>query len=386
MSITRPKTRPANPNFSSGPCAKRPGWTVEALSDALVGRSHRSKPGKAKLRAVIDETRALLGIPDDYRVGIVPASDTGAVEMAMWSLLGVRPVDMVGWESVGKGWITDATKQLALADCRTITADYGELPDLHSVRAEADVVFTWNGTTAGVRVPNLDWLREDREGLAICDATSAVFAMDVPFDKLDVVTWSWQKVLGGEAAHGMLVLSPRAATRLETFAPERPLPKIFRMMKGGAINEGIWQGATINTPSMICVEDALDALRWARSVGGLPGMIRRSEANLAAISAWVERTPWARFQAKDPATRSCTSICLVFAADPVASLDAAAQTAFMKRVVALLDEEGVGYDLAAYSDAPPGLRIWGGATVETSDIEALLPWLDWAYATAVAEL
>lgn len=386
MSITRPKTRPANPNFSSGPCAKRPGWTVEALSDALVGRSHRSKPGKAKLRAVIDETRALLGIPDDYRVGIVPASDTGAVEMAMWSLLGVRPVDMVGWESFGKGWITDATKQLALADCRTITADYGELPDLHSVRAEADVVFTWNGTTAGVRVPNLDWLREDREGLAICDATSAVFAMDVPFDKLDVVTWSWQKVLGGEAAHGMLVLSPRAATRLETFAPERPLPKLFRMMKGGAIDEGIWQGATINTPSMICVEDALDALRWARSVGGLPGMIRRSEANLAAISAWVERTPWARFLAKDPATRSCTSICLVFAADPVASLDAAAQTAFMKRVVALLDEEGVGYDLAAYRDAPPGLRIWGGATVETSDIEALLPWLDWAYATAVAEL
>lgn len=386
MSITRPKTRPANPNFSSGPCAKRPGWTVEALSDALVGRSHRSKPGKAKLKAVIDETRDLLGIPDDYRIGIVPASDTGAVEMAMWSLLGGRPVDMVGWESFGKGWITDATKQLALEDCRTITAEYGELPDLHTVRPEADVVFTWNGTTAGVRVPNLDWLREDREGLAICDATSAVFAMDVPFDKLDVVTWSWQKVLGGEAAHGMLVLSPRAATRLETFAPDRPLPKIFRMMKGGAINEGIWRGATINTPSMICVEDALDAMRWARSVGGLPGLKQRSEANLAAIGRWVERTPWARFLAKDPATRSCTSICLVFSAEPVASLDRAGQTAFMKRVVALLDEEGVGYDLAAYRDAPPGLRIWGGATVETSDIEALLPWLDWAYATAVAEL
>jgi len=383
--LQRPNVRPANPNFSSGPCAKRPGWSVQALSDTPVGRSHRAKIGKAKLEEVINRTRSVLGIPADYRIGIVPASDTGAVEMAMWSLLGARGIDMLAWESFGEGWVTDVTKQLKLEDVRVFKSAYGELPDLSQVDCDRDVVFTWNGTTGGVRVPNGDWIKSDRQGLTICDATSAVFAMDMPWDKLDVVTWSWQKVLGGEGAHGMLVLSPRAVERLESYKPAWPLPKIFRMTKGGKLIEGIFKGETINTPSMIAVEDQIDGLKWSEAIGGLPALIKRSEANLAALQAWVDASDWAANLTKDPKIRSCTSICLVIKAPFFAKLSADDQAAAAKKIVSLLDKEGVAYDIGAYRDAPSGLRVWGGATVETSDIQALTPWLDWAFAQVKAE-
>src|SRR5215468_2092059 len=365
----KPIARPVNPCFSSGPCAKRPGWSLDALHDACLGRSHRSTAGKAKLKEVIDRSRAILGVPADYRIGIVPGSDTGAVELALWSLLGARGVDLLAWESFGEGWITDAVKQLRLTDVRAIRADYGALPDLGQVDSMRDVVFTWNGTTSGVRIPDGDWIKRDREGLTICDATSAAFAMDLPWDRLDVVTWSWQKVLGGEAAHGMIALSPRAVARLETHRPAWPLPKIFQLSKGGKLIDGIFKGDTINTPSMLCVEDALDGLRWAESSGGLPALIARSEANLAAITAWVARAPWIEFLAQDAAIRSPTSVCLKMA-------DAKAAGG----IADLLAKEGAAYDIGAYRDAPPGLRIWGGATVETSDLQALFPWLDWAWA------
>jgi phosphoserine aminotransferase len=376
----KPTVRPRTPHFSSGPCAKRPGWTLEALAGALIGRSHRSKEGKARLIDVIERSRKILGIPTDYRIGIVPASDTGAVEMAMWSLLGARGVDMLAWESFGEGWVTDVAKQLKLPDARLLRADYGRIVDLNEVdTANRDVVFTWNGTTSGVRVPNGDWIRDDRKGLTICDATSAVFAMDLPWSKLDVVTWSWQKVLGGEAAHGMLVLSPRAVERLESYTPSWPMPKIFRLTSKGKINEGIFKGETINTPSMLCVEDAIDSLKWAEETGGLRGLIRRSEDNLAALAAWVERTPWIGFLAEDAAIRSCTSVCLSFTDPWFAGLAPDAQAATAKKIASLLEAEGVAYDIASYRDAPPGLRIWAGATIERADIEALTPWLDWAW-------
>lgn len=375
----KPAQRPVRPHFSSGPCAKRPGWTPDVLSAALLGRSHRSGPGKARLKEVIDRTRAILAIPEDYRIGIVPASDTGAVEMAMWSLLGARGVDMLAWESFGAGWITDVSKQLKLDDVRMLKAEYGELPDLSQVDPARDVVFTWNGTTSGVRVPNGDWIADDREGLTICDATSAAFAMPLPWDKLDVTTWSWQKVLGGEGAHGMIVLSPRAAERLTTYTPPWPLPKLFRLTKGGELIEGVFKGETINTPSMLCVEDALDTLKWADSIGGAQTLIARSEANLAAVAAWVDQTPWVDFLPKDVVNRSSTSICLVLTEGSGLSVEARASVP--KKMSVLLDEEGVAFDINGYRDAPPGLRIWGGATVETSDIEALLPWLDWAFET-----
>ncbi len=379
---TRPAKRPERPHFSSGPCAKRPGWNVEALAPALVGRSHRAGPAKARIQEVSERSRDLLGLPPDWKLGLVPASDTGAVEIAMWSLLGARGVDLLAWESFGAGWVSDAVKQLGLDDHRVLEADYGTLPDLSSVDFSRDVVFTWNGTTSGVRVPNGDWIASDREGLVICDATSAVFAMELPFDKLDVVTWSWQKVLGGEAAHGMLALSPRAVERLESYTPPWPLPKIFRLTKGGSLIEGIFEGATINTPSMLCVEDALDALRWAESCGGLPALVARSEANLATVASWVEGSDWADFLARDPATRSSTSICLRIVDPRTAGLDAKALGATVKEAIRLLDEDAIAHDIGAYRDAPPGLRLWGGATVETADLEALLPWLDWAWARA----
>lgn len=375
----RPNVRPTNPLFSSGPCAKRPGWSLSALSDALVGRSHRSKAGKAKLRDVIERSRHILGVPADYRIGIVPASDTGAVEMAMWSLLGQRGVDVLAWESFGKGWVTDITKQLKLKDVRVLEADYGDLSDLGATDPSRDIVFTWNGTTSGVRVPDGAWIAADREGLTICDATSAAFAMELPWDKLDVTTYSWQKVLGGEAQHGVLILSPRAVQRLESYTPPWPLPKIFRLTKGGKLIVGIFQGETINTPSMLAVEDVLDALRWAEAQGGLDGLIKRSQANLAAIEAWVARTPWVGFLARDLKIRSCTSVCLTIEDSWFRAQDAATQTAAAKRIAALLEAEGAAYDVGAYRDAPPGLRLWAGATIETADLEALFPWLDWAY-------
>lgn len=377
--MNKPINKPQNPNFSSGPCAKRPGWSYQVLESALVGRSHRSKPGKARLQEVIELSKQILGIPEDYRLGIVPASDTGAVEMVMWSMLGVRGVDMLAWESFGAGWATDVQKQLKLDDCRTLTSDYGMIPDLGQVDWSNDVVFTWNGTTSGARIPNGEWIDDERAGLAICDATSGAFAMELPWPKLDVVTWSWQKVLGGEAAHGMLALSPRAVERLETYTPPRPLPKIFRMTKGGKLIEGIFEGSTINTPSMICVEDAVDGLKWAESIGGLPQLIQRSQDNLKALSEWVEQTPWVKFLAAEPAIRSSTSICLAFADSDVTSLPLDEQMGLSKKMVALLDAEGAAYDIGSYRDAPPGLRIWGGATVETADIVALTPWLDWAF-------
>ena len=370
----KPDMRPANPNFSSGPCAKRPGFTLDALSGAMLGRSHRASKPKARLAEVIERSRTILAMPADWRLGIVPASDTGAVEMALWSLLGTRPVDVVAFESFGEGWATDVVKQLRLPDARVLTAPYGQLPDLATVDFSRDVVFPWNGTTSGVRVPNGGWIASDRQGLMICDATSAAFAMRLAWDKLDVVTWSWQKVLGGEAAHGMLALSPRAVERLLTYKPAWPLPKIFRLTSGGKLIDGIFKGETINTPSMLCVEDALDGLRWAESVGGLDGLIARSEANLAAIAHWVAQTDWVDFLCRDAATRSCTSICLTLAVPELA-----------KPIAALLEKEGVAYDIAAYRDAPPGLRIWGGATVETADIEALLPWLEWAHGAVASE-
>ena len=380
----KPSRRPLNPDFSSGPCAKRPGWKPDSLAGALVGRSHRSKPGKAKLGEIIDLTRSILGIPDDYRIGIVPGSDTGAVEMALWSMLGARGVDVLAWESFGKEWVTDITKQLKLQNTRVFEAPYGQLPDLTKVDPDHDIVFTWNGTTSGVRVPDANWISDKREGLTICDATSAAFAMALPWDKLDVTTWSWQKVLGGEGAHGMLVLSPRAVARLESFTPDRPLPKIFRMTKGGKLIEGIFQGETINTPSMLAVEDALDGLRWAQSVGGLPELIRRSESNLRTIVDWQRSSSWCGFLAERPETRSCTSICLRIIAPEIAALDLEQQSRFVKDFTGLVEKEGVAYDIASYRDAPPGLRIWGGATVETSDIESLLDWLDYGFATLSA--
>jgi phosphoserine aminotransferase len=374
----KPDRRPHRPEFSSGPCAKRPGWSLSALSGALLGRSHRAKAGKDRLQAVIARSRALLGLPADWKLGIVPASDTGAMEMAMWSLLGERPVDVLTWESFGQEWATDATEQLRL-DARVLAAPYGRLPDLGAVDFRRDVIFTWNGTTSGVRVPDAAWIPHDRAGLVLCDATSAVFAMDVDFAQLDVVTWSWQKVLGGEAAHGMLALSPRAIARLESYTPPRPLPKIFRLKKKGKLDESIFEGSTINTPSMLCVEDALDGLAWAEGIGGLPALIRRSEANLAAVAGWVARAAWVDFLAKDPATRSCTSICLEIVDPAFVALDATARGAVVKTMVALLEREGVALDVASYRDAPPGLRLWGGATVEREDMEAVLPWLDWAW-------
>ena len=382
----KPQQLPRVPLFSSGPCAKRPGWGPAVLSDAALGRSHRSKIGKAKLADVIDRSRRILGVPDDYRIAIVPASDTGAVELAMWTLLGSRGVDLLAWESFGAGWVTDAVKQLKLKDARVLEAPYGEIVDLSSVDFERDVVFTWNGTTSGVRVPNGDWIPADRAGLTLCDATSAAFAMDLPWDKLDVVTWSWQKVLGGEAAHGMLVLSPRAVERLENYTPPWPLPKLFRLTKGGKLNEGIFRGETINTPSMLAVEDALDTLAWAEQIGGLTALIGRCEANLGAIERWVDGSDWAGFLAADKAVRSSTSICLSIVDPAFAALPAEEQSAAAKRVAALVEAEGAGYDVAGYRDAPPGLRIWGGATVETADIEALLPWLDWAWAEVKRDL
>ena len=377
---SRPAVRPQNPHFSSGPCAKRPGWSPGVLADACLGRSHRSKAGKAKLAEVIERSRAILGVPADYRIAIVPASDTGAVEMALWSLLGPRGVDVLAWESFGSGWVTDVTKQLKLEDVRVLKADYGALPDLSQVDFTRDVVFAWNGTTSGVRVPNGDWIAADRQGLTICDATSAVFAMDLPWDRLDVVTYSWQKVLGGEAQHGMLILSPRAIERLESYQPSWPLPKIFRLTKGGKLIEGIFKGETINTPSMLCVEDALDSLRWAEGEGGLAGLTGRSEANLAVLETWVDETPWVSFLAEDKATRSSTSVCLKIVDPWFAALGETARADAAKRIAALLEQEGAAFDVGAYRDAPPGLRIWAGATVQTSDLRALTPWLDWAYA------
>ena len=377
--VPTPDIRPANPCFSSGPCAKRPGFTLEALSGALLGRNHRATETKAKITEIIDRSRALLGMPDDWRLGVVPASDTGAMEIAMWSLLGARPVDIVTFESFGAGWATDIQKQLKLKDARVIGADYGDLPDLASVDPAHDVVFTWNGTTSGVKVPNADWLSPDREGLAICDATSAVFAMPIDWAKIDAATWSWQKVLGGEAAHGMLALSPRAVARLESYKPAWPMPKIFRLTSNGKLTEGIFRGDTMNTPSMLCVEDALDGLRWAEQIGGLPALFARSQANLDAIEDFIANGGTFDFLARDPATRSNTSICLKIVSPWFQSLDPAGQTAAAKRIAGLLEKERIAYDIGAYRDAPPGLRIWGGATVETSDIRALMPWCHWAH-------
>ena len=378
--MQKPATKPTNPCFSSGPCPKRPGWQPEVLASALVGRSHRSKPGKARLKDAIDRTRAVLGVPADYRIGIVPASDTGAVEMALWNLLGARPVDVLAWESFGQEWVTDVTESLKLANTRVFEAEYGKLPDLDAVDFAHDVVFVWNGTTSGVRLPDGAWIPDTRAGLTICDATSAAFAMELPWQKLDVVTFSWQKGLGGEGAHGILILSPRAAERLRTFSPERPLPKIFRLAKGGKIDEAIFEGATINTPSMLCVEDYLDALKWAESLGGLGALCVRSQQNLAVLAEWVARTDWIDFLAATPATRSSTSICLILTAPWFRQLDAAQQLKAVEQMANLLDSERVAFDINGYRSAPPGLRIWGGATVDASDLRALLPWLEWAYA------
>jgi phosphoserine aminotransferase len=382
MTIANPAVRPSVPHFSSGPCAKRPGWSPQALSGAVLGRSHRSKIGKARLKRAIDLTREVLRVPADYRIGIVPASDTGAVEMALWSLLGPRRVTVLAWESFGEGWVTDAVKQLKLKDATVLKAGYGELPDLSKVDPASDIVFTWNGTTSGVRVANADWIAADRAGLTICDATSAAFAQPLDWGKLDVVTFSWQKALGGEAAHGMLILSPRAVARLESYTPPWPLPKIFRMTKGGKLIEGIFQGETINTPSMLCVEDYIDALEWAKSIGGLSALRARADGNAKLIADWVGRTPWIDFLAREPASRSNTSVCLKVVDPAVGGLAADAQAAFVKGIAAALEKEGIAYDIDAYRDAPPGLRIWCGSTVERADIEALTHWLDWAYAKA----
>lgn len=380
-----PEKKPASPLFSSGPCAKRPGWTIENLKNAPLGRSHRAAVGKTRLKDAIDKTHTLLGLPDDYRVGIVPGSDTGAVEMALWSLLGARGVDMLAWESFGSGWITDVTKQLKLNDVRKIEAPYGELPDLTQVDPARDVVFTWNGTTSGVKVPNGDWIADNRAGLTICDATSAAFAMDLPWEKLDVTTFSWQKVMGGEGAHGIIILSPRAVERLENYTPAWPLPKIFRMTKNGRLIEGIFKGATINTPSMLCVEDYLDTLNWGEAVGGLNGLIKRSEDNLAVLKAWVDQTDWVDFLAIDPATVSNTSVCLKISADWFQNLSDEDKAAAAKKLASLLDEQGVAFDIGAYRDAPAGLRIWAGSTIEAADLNDLTPWLDWAYGEVKAQ-
>ena len=375
-----PAVRPARPFFSSGPCAKRPGWTPQALKNALVGRSHRSKPGKAKLKDAITRTKALLGVPADYRCGIVPASDTGAVEMALWSMLGAKPVDLFAWESFSEDWVTDTVKQLKIKDARIFKAAYGALPDLKQYDGAHDAVFVWNGTTSGVKVPNGDWIAADRDGLTICDATSAAFAMDLPWDKLDVTTFSWQKVLGGEAAHGILILSPRAVARLESYTPPWPLPKIFRMTKGGKIVDGIFDGETINTPSMVAVEDYLDALTWAEGLGGLKALIARSNDNLHALEKWVANSNWAGFLAKDASIRSNTSVCIAVTDPAFTALDDEAKQDMIKKMTSLIDKEGVAFDIAGYRAAPAGLRIWCGATVDTADLEALTPWLDWAFA------
>ena len=382
--ITTPELRPANPCFSSGPCAKRPGYTLDALNGALLGRNHRATETKAKITEVIDRSKALLGMPADWRLGVVPASDTGAVEIALWSLLGPRPVDILVWESFGAGWATDIVKQLKLKDARVLDAPYGALPDLSQVDPSHDVIFTWNGTTSGVRVPNADWISADREGLAICDATSAVFAMDIAWDKLDVVTWSWQKVLGGEAAHGMLALSPRAVARLESHVPAWPMPKLFRLTNKGKLTEGIFRGDTMNTPSMLCVEDALDGLKWAESIGGLPGLLARAKANFDTIADYVASDDRFDFLADRPETRSPTSICLKIVSPWFKSLSTEAQAKAAKQIASLLEKQHVAYDIGSYRDAPPGLRIWGGATVETSDVQKLMPWLDWAHDTVAA--
>jgi phosphoserine aminotransferase len=382
----KPAMRPANPCFSSGPCAKRPGWSLAVLEGAMIGRSHRAKEPHARIAEVIERSKAVLGMPADWRLGVVPASDTGAVEMVLWSVLGARGVDVLVWESFSKEWATDIATQLKLSDAAIREAPYGKLPALDPVAPDRDAVFVWNGTTSGVRLPHADFIANQREGLAICDATSAAFAMRLPWDKLDVVTWSWQKVLGGEAAHGMLALSPRAVARLESFNAGHPLPKIFRLTKGGKLIEGIFKGDTINTPSMLAVEDALDGLRWAESIGGLDALVARSEANLAAVADWVATSGWADFLAEEPETRSCTSICLKITVPWFQAMDPAGQARAAKRLAAILEEEGVAFDVASYRDAPPGLRIWGGATVETSDIQALLPWLDWAFAELAVEL
>src|SRR3954449_11787320 len=386
MTAAKPALRPNVPHFSSGPCAKRPGWNPQNLKDAALGRSHRAKIGKARLKLAIDLTREVLEVPVDYRIGIVPASDTGAVEMALWSLLGARPVTTIAWESFGEGWVSDIVKELKLKDITRLHAPYGELPDLSKADPASDIIFTWNGTTSGVRVPNADWIAADREGLTICDATSAAFAQPLDFPKLDVVTFSWQKVLGGEAAHGVLILGPRAVARLESYSPPWPLPKIFRMTKGGKVTLDLFEGATINTPSMLCVEDAVDALKWAASIGGLEEMKRRANANLGVLESWAQKTGWVAFLAEDPAIRSNTSVCLKVIDPQVTSLSDDAQADFAKKLAALLEKEGVALDVGGYRDAPPGLRIWCGATVETSDLDALTPWLDWAFASVIADL
>jgi phosphoserine aminotransferase len=381
----KPAVRPDRAHFSSGPCAKRPGWSPENLKFESLGRSHRSKLGKARLKLAIDKTRAVLKIPADYRIGIMPGSDTGAIEAAMWSMLGARAVDVFAFESFGEDWVTDVTKQLKV-DATVHKAGYGALPDLSKARKDADIVFTWNGTTSGVKVPNGDWIAADREGLTFCDATSAVFAMPIPWDKIDVLTYSWQKVLGGEGAHGMLILSPRAIERLKTYTPKWPLPKIFRMAKGGAVTEGIFEGETINTPSMLAVEDYLDALSWAEGLGGVEALYKRSDANLAVLAKWVEKTPWVEFLAADPKTRSNTSVTFSIVDPRVTRLDEKGQQEFVKKFTGLLEKENAAYDIGGYKAAPPGLRIWCGATVDASDLEKLTPWLDWAFATAAAEL
>ena len=386
MTTTLPAVRPANPNFSSGPCAKRPGYSLQNLADAPLGRSHRAKAGKVKLKLAIDLTREILQVPADYLIGIVPASDTGAVEMALWSLLGARGVDMLAWESFGEGWVTDVVKQLKLKDARILKSAYGQIPDLASVNFDNDVVFTWNGTTSGVKVPNADWIPANRQGLTICDATSGAFAQRLDWAKLDVVTFSWQKVLGGEAAHGMLILSPRAVERLESYQPSWPMPKIFRMTNNGKLIKGIFEGDTINTPSMLCVEDYIDALQWSKGLGGLEGLIKRADANLKVMADWVAKTDWVAFLAADAAIRSNTSVCLKIVDPAITALSAEQQAAFVKQLPALLEKEKIAYDIDGYRDAPPGLRVWCGATVESSDVAALTGWLDWAFATAKAGL
>ena len=386
MTVAKPGSKPNVPHFSSGPCAKRPGWNPQNLKDAALGRSHRAKVGKAKLKLAIELTREVLEVPADYKIGIVPASDTGAVEMALWSLLGPRPVTTIAWESFGEGWVSDIVKELKLKDVVKLHAGYGEIPDLSKADKNSDIVFTWNGTTSGVRVPNADWIRDDREGLTICDATSAAFAQPLDWPKLDVVTFSWQKALGGEAAHGMLILSPRAVARLESYTPPWPLPKIFRMTKGGKLNAGIFEGETINTPSMLCVEDYLDALNWAKSVGGLKALIARADANTKVLADWKAKTPWVDFLAADPAIRSNTSVCLKVVDPAITALSADAQADFAKKLVAAVEKEGAGYDFAHYRDAPAGLRIWCGATVEARDVDILTQWIDWAFAETKASL
>jgi phosphoserine aminotransferase len=386
MTVAKPASRPNVPHFSSGPCAKRPGWNAQNLKDAALGRSHRAKIGKAKLKLAIELTREVLEVPADYRIGIVPASDTGAVEMALWSMLGARPVTTIAWESFGDGWVSDIVKELKLKDVTRLHAGYGEIPDLNKADPASDIVFTWNGTTSGVRVPNADWIKADREGLTICDATSAAFAQPLDWAKLDVVTFSWQKALGGEAAHGMLVLSPRAVARLESYTPPWPLPKIFRMTKGGKLNQAIFEGETINTPSMLCVEDYLDTLQWGKSVGGLKGLMARADANTKVLADWKAKTPWIDFLAKDPAVRSNTSVCMKVVDPAITSLTLDAQSDFAKKLVALVEKEGAGYDFAHYRDAPPGLRIWCGATVEAKDVALLTQWIDWAFAEMKSSL